>query len=133
MLPNSPACTQSGPGCANPAHQRICAEPEREGQHPFGISWGGGRIVSVRLSVPLPAPGRFFLLQQMLHPTPGLIGPTGGGILGSVASAIVCLPALGSLPELAPQVFRSVIQATADKLFWRRFDFFPAFDLSASY
>ena len=76
----------------------------------------------MRLSVLLPASGRFFLFQQRIHPTPGLIGPTGGGILDSVASVIACLPALGSLPELAPQVFRSVIQATADKLFWRRFE-----------
>ena len=56
-----------------------------------------------------------FLLQQRFHPAPRLIGPTGGSVLDPVAAVVAGLPTLGSLPELAPQALRSVIQPTADK------------------
>ena len=55
---------------------------------------------------------------------PGLIGPTGGGVLNPVAAVVAGLSPLGSLPELAAQALRSVIQPTADKLFGRCRDFF---------
>ena len=84
-----------------------------------------GRICgSARLPVRLPALGRLFLLQKRFHPAPRLIGPTGGGVLDSVATVVAGLPPLGSLPELAPQAFRTVIQPTADKLLRRSLDFF---------
>ena len=79
---------------------------------------------SARLSVCLPALGGLFLLQKKFHPAPCLIGPTGGGVLDPVAAVVAGLPPLGCLPELAPQAFRTVIQATADNLFWRGLDFF---------
>ena len=79
---------------------------------------------SARLPVRLPALGGLFLLQKSLHPAPCLIGPTGGSVLDPVAAIVAGLPPLGCLPELAPQAFRTVIQATADNLFWRGLDFF---------
>ena len=78
--------------------------------------WGRRRIGGVRPFVRLPALGGLFLLQKKLHPAPGLIGPTGGGVLDPVAAVVTGLPPLGSLPELAPQAFRTIIQPTADKL-----------------
>lgn len=48
----------------------------------------------------------------------------GGGVLDPVAAVVAGLSPLGSLPELAPQALRSVIQSTADKLFGRGLDFF---------
>ena len=84
-----------------------------------------GRICgSARLPVRLPALGGLFLLQQRFHPTPGLIGPTGGGVLDPVAAVVAGLPPLGGLTELAPQAFRTIIQPTANKLFRRSFSFF---------
>ena len=84
-----------------------------------------GRICgSAQLPVRLPALGGLFLLQKSLHPAPCLIGPTGGGVLDPVAAVVAGLPPLGSLPELAPQAFRTVIQPTADKLLRRSLDFF---------
>ena len=77
-----------------------------------------------RLLVRLPALGGLFLLQKSLHPAPCLIGPTGGGVLNPVAAVVAGLPPLGSLPELATQSLRPVIQPTADKLFGRCRDFF---------
>ena len=85
---------------------------------------GCGQIVSVRLSIWLPALAGLFLFQQRLHPAPGLIGPTGGGVLDPVAAIVAGLSPLGSLPELAPQAFRTVIQPTADNLFWCGLGFF---------
>ena len=73
-----------------------------------------------RLPILLPALGGLFLLQQSFHTAPRLIGPTGGGVLDSVAAVVAGLPPLGCLPELAPQAFRTVIQPTADKFFRRR-------------
>ena len=78
----------------------------------------------VRFPVRLPALGGLFLLQKSLHPVLCLIGPTGGGVLDPVAAVVAGLPPLGSLPELAPQAFRPVIQPTADKLLGRGLDFF---------
>ena len=66
----------------------------------------------------------FFLLQQGFHTAPRLICSTGGGVLDPVAAVVAGLPTLGSLPELAPQAFRTVIQPTADKLLRRSLDFF---------
>ena len=87
-----------------------------------------GRIFgSARLPVRLPALGGLFLLQQRFHPTPGLIGPTGDGVLDPVAAVVAGLPPLDCLPELAPQAFRTVIQPTADKLLRRNFSFFFQF------
>ena len=84
-----------------------------------------GRICgSARLPVRLPALGGLFLLQQRFHPTPYLIGPTGGGVLDPVAAVVAGLPPLGCLPDLAPQAFRTVIQPTADKFFLRRRNLF---------
>ena len=77
-----------------------------------------------QLPVRLPALGGLFLLQQSFHPAPRLIGPTGGSVLDPVAAVVAGLPTLGSLPELAPQAFRTVIQPTADKLLRRSLDFF---------
>ena len=48
----------------------------------------------------------------------------GGGVLDPVAAIVAGLSPLGSLPELAPQAFRTVIQPTADNLFWCGLDFF---------
>ena len=79
---------------------------------------------SARLPVRLLALGGLFLLQQSFHTAPRLIGPTGGGVLDPVAAVVAGLPTLGSLPELAPQAFRTVIQPTADKLLRRSLDFF---------
>ena len=69
-------------------------------------------------------PGGLFSLQQSLHPAPCLIDPTGGGILDLVAAVVAGLSPLGSLPELAPQALRTVIQPTADKLLGCGLDFF---------
>ena len=77
-----------------------------------------------RLPILLPALGGLFLLQQSFHTAPRLIGPTGGGVLDSVAAVVAGLPPLGSLTELAPQAFRTIIQPTANKLFRRSFSFF---------
>ena len=77
-----------------------------------------------RLPVRLLVLGGLFLLQQSLHPAPRLICSTGGGVLDPVAAVVAGLPTLGSLPELAPQAFRTVIQPTADKLLQRSLDFF---------
>lgn len=71
-----------------------------------------------------PLPGGFFLLQQILYPTFGPPHSVGSGVLNLVAAVVAGLPPLGSLPELAPQALRAVIQPTADKLFRRCFDFF---------
>ena len=86
--------------------------------------WGRRRIRDARLLVRLPALGGLFLLQKGLYPAPGLIGPTGSGVLDPVAAVVAGLPTLGSLPELAPKALRTVIQATADKLLRRGLDFF---------
>ena len=80
---------------------------------------GGARSFSLLLAL-----GGLFLLQKRFHPTPRLIGPAGGGVLDPVAAVVAGLPTLGSLPELAPQAFRTVIQPTADKLLRRSLDFF---------
>ena len=48
----------------------------------------------------------------------------GGGVLDPVAAVVAGLSPLGSLPELAPQAFRTVIQPTADNLFWCGLGFF---------
>ena len=48
----------------------------------------------------------------------------GGGVLDPVTAVVAGLPPLGSLPELAPQALRTVIQPTADKLLRRGLDFF---------
>ena len=85
---------------------------------------GCGQIVSVRLSIWLPALAGLFLFQQRLHPAPGLIGPTGGGVLDPVAAIVAGLPMLGGLPELTPQALSSIIQPTADKLLRCSLDFF---------
>ena len=77
-----------------------------------------------RLPILLPALGGLFLLQKRFHPTPRLIGYTGGGVLDSVAAVVAGLSTLGSLTELAPQAFRTVIQPTADKFFRRRCNLF---------
>ena len=77
-----------------------------------------------RLPILLPALGGLFLLQQSFHTAPRLIGPTGGGVLDSVAAVVAGLSTLGSLTELAPQAFRTIIQPTANKLFRRSFSFF---------
>lgn len=78
----------------------------------------------MRLLVRQSIPGGLFSLQQSLHPAPCLIDPTGGGVLNLVAAVVTGLSTLGSLPELAPQALRPVIQAAADKLFGRGLDFF---------
>lgn len=80
---------------------------------------GGARSFSLLLAL-----GGLFLLQKRFHPTPRLIGPTGGGVLDPVAAVVAGLPSLGGFPELAPQAFRPVIQPTADKLFRRRRNLF---------
>ena len=80
---------------------------------------GSARSFSLLLAL-----GGLFLLQKRLHPTPCLIGPTGGGVLDPVAAVVAGLPPLGCLPDLAPQAFRTIIQPTADKLFRRSLDFF---------
>ena len=80
---------------------------------------GGARSFSLLLAL-----GGLFLLQKRFHPTPRLIGYTGGGVLDPVAAVVAGLPPLGGFPELAPQAFRTVIQPTADKLFRRSLDFF---------
>ena len=86
--------------------------------------WGRRRIRDARLLVCLPALGGLFLLHKGLYPAPGLIGPMGGGVLDPVAAIVAGLSPLGSLPELAPQAFRTVIQPTADNLFWCGLGFF---------
>ena len=48
----------------------------------------------------------------------------GGGVLDPVTAVVAGLSPLGSLPELAPQAFRTVIQPTANKFFGRGLDFF---------
>jgi hypothetical protein len=78
----------------------------------------------VGISLCFPLPGGFFLLQKILYTTLGTPHPANGGILDPVAAVVAGLPTLGSLPELAPQAFRAVIQAAADKLLRRSFDFF---------
>lgn len=83
--------------------------------------WGRRRTGGVRLYVRHSIPGGFFLLQQRLHTTPRLIGPTGGSILDLVAAVVAGLPPLGGLPELAAQALCSVIQPTADKLLGNRY------------
>ena len=83
--------------------------------------WGCG---GVRLPVCIPALGGLFLLQQSLHPTPYLIGPTGGGVLDPVAAVVAGLSPLGGLSELSPQAFRTIIQPTADNFLGRGLDFF---------
>ena len=85
---------------------------------------GWWRIGGACLPILFPAPGGLFLLQQSLYPASRLIGSTGGGVLNLVAAVVAGLPPLGSLPELAPQAFRTVIQPTADKLLGRGLDFF---------
>ena len=85
---------------------------------------GRGRIGGARLLVWQSIPGELFSLQQSLHTAPRLICPTGGGVLDPVAAVVAGLSPLGSLPELAPQALRTVIQPTADKLLGRGLDFF---------
>ena len=80
-------------------------------------------VTSVPLIL-LPALGGLFLLQQSFHTAPRLIGPTGGGVLDSVAAVVAGLSTLGSLTELAPQTLRTAIQTTADKLLRRGLDLF---------
>ena len=79
---------------------------------------------SARLPVRLLALGGLFLLQQSFHTAPRLIGPTGGSVLDPVSAVVAGLPPLGSLPELAPQAFRTIIQPTADNFLGRGLDFF---------
>ncbi len=84
-----------------------------------------GRVCGgARLPILLPALGGLFLLQQSFHTAPRLIGPTDGGILNPVAAVVAGLSTLGGLTELALQAFRTIIQPTADKLFWHGLDFF---------
>ena len=75
----------------------------------------------------------FFLLQQSFHTAPRLICSTGSGILDPVAAVVAGLSALGCLPKLAPQTFRSVIQPTANELFRRSFSFFFQFALYCAF
>ena len=84
---------------------------------------GWWRIGGACLPILFPAPGGLFLLQKSLHPAPGLIGPTGGGVLDPVAAVVAGLSPLGCLPELAPQALRTIVQPTADKLLRRGLDF----------
>ena len=71
-------------------------------------------------SIPLAS---LFLLQKVLYPTFGPPRSTNGSILDPVAAVVIGLPTLGSIPELAPQAFCSIVQPTADKLFRGGFDF----------
>ena len=47
------------------------------------------------------------------------------GIAQLVAAEVIPLAVLGRVPQLAPQAFCAVIQATADQFFWR--GFYPFF------
>ena len=47
------------------------------------------------------------------------------GIAQLVTAEIIPLTVLGRVPQLAPQAFCAVIQATADQFFWR--GFYPFF------
>lgn len=71
-----------------------------------------------------PSLGSPFLFQQNLHAVYGPVCSTGSGILNLVAAVVAGLSPLGSLPELAAQALRSVIQPAADKFFGRCLDFF---------
>lgn len=101
----------------------LCRRPLGQGRPCRGLR-GRRRIRGVRLLVRQLISGGLFLLQQSLHTAPRLICPTGGGILDPVAAVVAGLSPLGSLPELAPQALRTVIQPTADKLLGRGLDFF---------
>ncbi len=63
-----------------------------------------------------------FLLFQNLCASRGPPCAAGGSILNSVAAIFILLPILSSIPELAPQTIRSIVQPTANKLFWSGFD-----------
>ena len=77
----------------------------------------------MRLLVWPPAFGGFFLFQQSLHTAHGPPYSIGSSVLDLVPAVVAGLP-LGSLPELAPQTLRTVIQPTANKLLWRGLDLF---------
>ncbi len=70
-------------------------------------------------SIPLTS---LFLLQKVLYPALGPPHSASGSIFDPVAAVVIGLPTLGSIPELAPEAFRSIVQPTADKLFGRGFD-----------
>lgn len=78
----------------------------------------------MRRSVRFSFPGSFFLLQKILNFTLSPPHPADSGVLDPVAAIVAGLSPLGSLPELAAQALRSVIQPAADKFFGRCLDFF---------
>ena len=74
-----------------------------------------------------PSFALFLLSQKCLYAafraTTGLPHSVSGGIFNLVAVAVICLLLLGSLPELAAQALRSIIQPTANKLLRCGLDF----------
>lgn len=94
---------------------------------PGRIRWSGSlqgrfgfRGISRRTGVQFwsPVPAAPFFLQQLFNTSRRLTASIPGGILDPVAAVIVPLASLAGIPELATEPFGSVIQPTAQELFW---------------
>jgi len=82
-----------------------------------------GRLIgNAGIIVRFPVPE--FYPQQVFHAALYPPRPAGGGVLKLVATIVIGLPTLGSVPELVPQAFYAILQPTASKLLGRRLGFF---------
>lgn len=86
------------------------------------LRFWSGRLLGWGAALEAVPPLSLFLFQQLLNAvrTPAATIPS--RILDLVAAVVICLPALGGLPELTPQALGAIVQPTADKLLWRGFD-----------
>lgn len=90
-----------------------------------GVRDSGRFRRSARVSSSVLISGAFSsVLQQTLHTTLCSTRSSGGGILDPVAAIIIRLTVLGSIPELAAQALRAVIQPTPNKFLGCGFDLF---------
>ena len=81
-----------------------------------------------RVPVRYPGLAPFPLFQQGRYPALCPPRSADSGVLYPVAAVVIGLPALGGIPELAPQALRPIVQPTADEFLGRGFDLlFQAF------
>lgn len=92
---------------------RISRSGSIQGQFGFRGIRGGNRL---RLWPLVPAAP--FFLQQFFDTAPRPAGPGPGGILDPVTAVIVPLSTLTDISELAPKPLGSIVESTAQELFW---------------
>ena len=71
-----------------------------------------------------PGPDFFLSMRQLFQPVSRPLCGRPGGSLGTVSLSVLPPPALGGIPELAPQLFRTCEEAAPKKLLRRGLDLF---------